>query len=262
MTQKSRGILLLVLVVLLLVVVSSRISPTRDRVREAVRPTDDPYHEVDETAPSALPSSEEPTETELPVALLPEVSLSDWNLKLVNNEYVLPSSFAPAVTDIGSEQYFDSRAVDALNSLLAAVREAGYSVCIRTAYRPYSTQAYLFFGRASQIQWGTDMEMIEAEELARKVVAYPGTSEHQLALAVDLMDSEDTSMDADTAKDLPVLKWLAEHCAEYGFILRYPENKQEITSWFEPWHFRYVGEESAAYIMDNDLCLEEFVALY
>jgi len=183
----------------------------------------------------------------------------DWKLKLVNETYVLSSSFAPNVTDIGNGQYFDSRAVDALLAMIAGAEEAGYTVCVRNAYRPYSNQAYLFFGRASQIQWGTDMDMLEAEALAREVVAYPGTSEHQLGLVADLMDSEDTVMDADAVKNLPVLQWLTEHCAEYGFILRYPEDKQDITGWFEPWHFRYVGEECAAYIMENGLCLEEFL---
>ena len=262
MTQKSRGILLVVLVVALLVVVSSRISPERAYAPSRVTTTDDPYQTVVETPqPEIIPQA-----TPEPVVsvheVLPDVTVNDWNLKLVNNTYVLPNTFAPSVSELGGGQYFDSRAVDALNAMIAGAEEAGYTVYISNAYRPYSTQAYIFFGRASQIQWGTDMEMIEAEAIARESVAYPGTSEHQLGLAVDLMDSADTTMDSQTAKDIPVLQWLTENCAEYGFILRYPENKQEITGWYEPWHFRYVGEDCAAYIMENDLCLEEFISMF
>ena len=104
--------------------------------------------------------------------------------------------------------------------------------------------------------------LLEAETEARKVVAYPGTSEHQLGLCVDIMDSKDTTMKAEEVENLPVLKWLQQHCTEYGFILRYPKDKQEITGWYEPWHFRYVGEEAAKYITENNLCLEEFIALF
>ena len=261
MKMKSKGAFLLVLVVVLLVVVSSRIAPEKANSRWPVRPTDDPYMETETPQPEIeLPGTPPPVQNIR--ELLPDVSLSDWNLKLVNNYYVLGQSFAPDVTEIGGGEYFESRAAEHLLAMIAAAEEAGHTVSIRAAYRPYSTQAYIFFGRASQIQWGTDMEMIEAEELARKVVAYPGTSEHQLGLAVDLMDSAETEMDSQSAKDLPVLKWLTKHCAEYGFVLRYPADKEEITGWNEPWHFRYVGEECAKYMTENNLCLEEFIAQF
>ena len=260
MAQKSRGIALLVLVVILLVVVSSRISPPKGSAREKVRPTDDPYQVTEAPALEIeLPATPEPEKSVRDE--LPGISAGDWTLKLVNNDYVLSSSFTPNVTEVISGQSFDSRAADPLKQMVYDAQTAGYNIYIVNAYRPYSTQAYIFFGRASQIQWGTDMEMIEAETLAREVVAYPGTSEHQLGLAVDIMDSPDTVMDSQTAGDLPVLQWLNEHCAEYGFIPRYPADKEEITGWNEPWHFRYVGKDCAEYIVENGLCLEEFIAL-
>ena len=265
MRQKSRGIALLVLVVVLLVIVSSRVSPQRDYTSSGrVRTTDDPYYDTDVPQTFELPTPATPTPAMKIQEAIPGITPNDWNLRLVNNTYVLSNSFAPDVSEIvsGSAQYFDSRAVDALRSMIAAAEEAGYTVNIRNAYRPYSTQAYIFFGRASQIQWGTDMEMIEAEAIARESVAYPGTSEHQLGLGVDLMDSPNTTMDSETAAQIPVLQWLTEHCDEYGFILRYPADKEEITGWYEPWHFRYVGEDCAAYIMENGLCLEEFISMF
>ena len=259
MKKHAKSLLLVLMSVLLLVLVSSRLGPegamrpASPQVTDDPLPSEDPVQETDTPAP-------EVTETPKRIReLLPGLSLSDWNLKLVNNTHVLPNTFAPNVVTIRDDQYFDERAAEALGEMLAAAEEAGFTVCIRTAYRPYATQAYLFNGRASQIQWGTDMTLAEAEQEARKVVAYPGTSEHQLGLCADLMDSANTSMTPETAVSLPVLKWLSEHCAEYGFIPRYPQNKQEITGWWEPWHFRYVGQDAAEYMMEHDLCLEEFV---
>ena len=262
MARKSKGIALLLLVVLLLVVISSRISP-----RQALRPkspveTDDPLPSVTDVPEVTAPPEATPTPPPQIQELLPGLNRNDWNLRLVNNTYILSNTFAPDVTAVRDDQYFDSRAADALEEMLKGAEAEGYSVCVRTGYRPFSTQAYLFNGRASQIQWGTTMTLLEAEQEARKVVAYPGTSEHQLGLAADIMDSKDSTMKAESAEGLPVLKWLREHCAEYGFILRYPKDKQDITGWYEPWHFRYVGKDAARYIMDRGICLEEFIALF
>ena len=262
MARKSKGIALLLLVVLLLVLISSRTSP-----RQALRPktpveTDDPLPSVTDVPAVTAPPEATPTPPPQIQELLPGLNRNDWNLRLVNNTYILPNTFAPDVTAVRDDQYFDSRAADALEEMLKGAEAEGYSVCIRTGYRPFSTQAYLFNGRASQIQWGTTMTLLEAEQEARKVVAYPGTSEHQLGLAADIMDSKDSTMKAESAEGLPVLKWLREHCAEYGFILRYPKDKQDITGWYEPWHFRYVGKDAARYIMDRGICLEEFIALF
>lgn len=256
MRKKNQSLLLLVLCVVLLVVISARISPKT----AAPDAQSDEYVPVVEVQATPEPTEEPIAETPQKRGrdIFPGMSLNDWNLKLVNGTYVLPNTFTPDVTKIRDEQYIDSRITEPLEAMLTAAEEAGYTVCVRNGYRPYTTQAYLFNGKASQIQWGTTMTLMEAETEARKIVAYPGTSEHQLGLCADIMDSADTSLDAQTAKELPLLKWLTEHCAEYGFILRYPEEKKEITGWFEPWHFRYVGEEVASYIMENGLCLEEF----
>ena len=214
MARKSKGIALLLLVILLLVLISSRQSPRPASLRpESPQATDDPI-------PSAtpVPATPEPVEAtpEPPPSIydmLPGASRNDWNLRLVNNTYVLSNTFAPDVTPVRNDQYFDSRAADKLEEFLQAAEAAGYSVYIRAAYRPFSTQAYLFNGRASQIQWGTTMTLLEAEQEARKVVAYPGTSEHQLGLCADIMDSKDTPMKAEDVENHPLLVWLKQHCA-------------------------------------------------
>ena len=258
MVKNSKSIVLLVLMIVLLVLISSRMAP-----RQALRPTpavtDDP-----------IPAETPPVETETPPEATPEptpgirealpgASRNDWNLRLVNNTYILPNTFAPDVTEIRDNQFFDKRAADALEEMLKAAEAAGYTVCVRIAYRPFATQAYLFNGKASQIQWGTDMTLMEAETRARKIVAYPGTSEHQLGLCADIMDNAETVMNAEEVENLPLLLWLQAHCADYGFVLRYPKDKQEITGWYEPWHFRYVGKQAAQEITEAGLCLEEYL---
>lgn len=267
-THKWR-ILLLVLIVILLSVVSSRVSPslpvpedtTISKPTDTAPPSSLPSVPDDVTPPEVSPS-EPPVESEAPQIDLPDISIHEWNLRLVNNKNILNESFTPDVSEVANGQYFDSRAVDALNAMLDGAIKNGYSTYISTAYRPYSTQAYIFFGKASQIAWGGEVEYAEAEVLARELVAYPGTSEHQLGLAVDIIDSSNTYLVAEDVEDMPLLAWLKEHCHEYGFILRYPKDKEEITGWYEPWHFRYVGLDAAKFMVENNLCLEEFVDLY
>ena len=272
MTLKSMRILLFALSVTLLMVVSARVSPgssytgNLSPLEEEIWPT---YEPMPEPSPEQTPepTSEPTSEPTVNIhEFLPDAAATDWNLKLVNNINILANTFAPAevspIRDGLYGQYIDSRAVDALEAMLDGAEDAGYTVYVRAGYRPYQYQATLFFGRATVISENEGIEYAVAEERARSIVAYPGTSEHQLGLCADIMDSKDTPMAADEVENLPVLRWLQEHCAEYGFIYRYPKEKKEITGWYEPWHFRYVGEECAKYIMENGLCLEEFIDLF
>ncbi len=269
MRKHKWRILLLVLVVILLSIISSRVSPSLPVPEDTSisapgnisNPAVTPSVPDDVTIPEVSPSAE-PDEPAGPKYDLPDLSIHEWNLKLVNNKNILSESFTPDVSEIMNGQYFDSRAVDALNALIQGAAKNGYSSYVSTAYRPYSTQAYIFFGKASQIAWGGEVEYAEAEVMARELVAYPGTSEHQLGLAVDIVDSSETYLVAEDVENMPLLLWLKEHCHEYGFILRYPKDKEEITGWYEPWHFRYVGLDAAKFMAENNLCLEEFVELY
>jgi LAS superfamily LD-carboxypeptidase LdcB len=100
------------------------------------------------------------------------------------------------------------------------------------------------------------------EAVAATIVAPPGTSEHQTGLCCDIADQFYSVKDS-SLEDTALFKWMNEHCAEYGFILRYPKDKEDVTGIiYEPWHFRYVGVEAAQYMKENNLCLEEFVLLY
>jgi D-alanyl-D-alanine carboxypeptidase len=212
---------------------------------------------VQTAEPTATP---EPTPEPTPEGL-PDIDLTEWQYILVNPDNPIGSDFVPEVTLTEGVQYFDSRAVDSLNDMIADARAQGLSVYLQSAYRNYATQNYLFNGKVSQKQ-DAGLGYEEAVEAAKRIVAYPGTSEHQTGLACDIVDKYYQYMNESLAKT-ELSKWLYAHCAEYGFIVRYPEDKQDITGvMYEPWHFRYVGEEAAQYIMEHGLCYEEFVSLY
>lgn len=213
------------------------------------KPSPEPVTEPEpEPTPEPTPEPEPEPEPELP-----DIDITEWQYRLVNTERLLESDYAPELTMLENGQYFDSRAVDALQSFIDGARDAGLTVVVSSSYRSYATQQYLFNNKVYQTG---------SEEAAARIVAIPGTSEHQLGLSADIVDGYYEYMNESLA-ETALAKWMYEHCWEYGFILRYPEDKQDITKiMFEPWHFRYVGVEAAQYIMENGLCLEEFVALY
>ena len=167
----------------------------------------------------------------------------------------------PDVSKIsGSQSTFDSRAVDALNALLKAARSAGWSPYIYCAYRPYLTQKQQYEDQVSAYMREGDTRD-EAETAAARVAAPPGTSDHQTGLGADVVDQYYDSLSVDKV-NARFLSWLADNCADYGFVIRYPSDKVSITGRNEPWHVRYVGETAAKFMTEHNLCLEEFVALY
>ena len=152
----------------------------------------------------------------------------------------------------------DSRCFAELVSMLDACRAAGGEPVVCSSYRPLSKQETLFENQVKKLMT-SGMAREEAEIEAGKTVAVPGTSEHELGLAVDLCDFDNQNLD-DTQAETKTQKWLMEHSWEYGFILRYPESKSAITGIiFEPWHYRYVGREAAEEITKKGICLEEYL---
>lgn len=207
-------------------------------------------------ASPALPA----TQAQAPELPAP-VKEQDWKLRIVSEAQPLPEDFSAETEEAENCYLFDVRAAQALRDLLAAGRAAGMDLEVASAWRDWATQETLFENKVERVMAETGLERDEAEEIAADEVARPGTSEHQLGLAVDIISNDHPWLDEGWA-DTEEAAWLEEHCAEYGFILRYPPDKSELTGivW-EPWHFRYVGVEAAVYIMDNGLCLEEYVAL-
>ena len=182
-----------------------------------------------------------------------------WNLLLVNDWNPLPAGYDSDVTfsTVSGGKQVDSRIIDAVNRMLNDA--AAYDLAVVSAYRPKEEQDVLYWRKVKQY---TDKGYsdLEAQKVGGTIVKRPGFSEHNCGLAMDVGGSGDYTLEQ-TFANTPAYAWLIEHCADYGFILRFPEGKEDITGViYEPWHYRYVGEEAARYIMDNDLCLEEYLA--
>lgn len=183
----------------------------------------------------------------------------DWNLVLINGSHPLSRDFqVPERTKLSNGHSIDKRAYPDLQAMMDAARAAGYQPTICSSYRTWEKQEELF-ERKVQSYIAEGCTRSEAEEKAAYWVARPGTSEHQAGLAVDIVDKEYQLLD-EAQEDRPVQQWLMAHCAEYGFILRYPTSKSSLTGvGYEPWHYRYVGREAAKAIMDAGICLEEYL---
>ena len=178
-----------------------------------------------------------------------------WNLTLVNSTHAVPEDWVvPEFTELRNGQRVDSRIYPELQAMFDAARAAGRTPLVISSYRTYDDQKNMLVKKYRSFkEKGYSHEDAQTEAL--KWAAYPGYSEHQLGLAIDV----GTSNSEKCSKDR-VWSWLKEHCAEYGFIWRYSEEKSAITGIAnEPWHFRYVGVEAATYIMENNLCLEEYM---
>ncbi len=186
-----------------------------------------------------------------------------WNLTLVNFENALPEDFAPeTLSEVDNGYEADSRIAEAAKKMIADAYAQNVRIIALSAFRDYEYQTELFENKVQRLQQEKGYSVDKAREEAKTVVAYPGTSEHQLGLALDLVDAGHTKLD-ESQEDTKAYKWLYEHCAEYGFIVRYPNGKTNITGIiYEPWHFRYVGEEAAKIIMDEKLTLEEYLEKY
>ncbi|MBR3107952.1 MAG: M15 family metallopeptidase [Clostridia bacterium] len=190
--------------------------------------------------------------------LKPEIIYDfDQYIALVNRTHLLDSGYEPSdlvattvkrSSDAGATK-LRKAASDALTEMFDAASEAGYTLYLKSAYRTYQTQKTMYNNRLQKM--GRDDGL----------VAYPGSSDHQTGLGADILNyawTKKDGMNKEFAKTAEA-QWMEAHCHEFGFVLRYMEDKEDITAIkFEPWHFRYVGREAAAYIMENHLSLEEF----
>lgn len=189
----------------------------------------------------------------------PEPSSGDWALILVNAETPLPENCAIQTVTLSNNLQVDLRCYPDLQAMMDACRDAGLSPVICSAYRTREQQEQLFQAQTEQYL-AQGYSRTRAEEEAGKAVAAPGTSEHQLGLAVDIVDADNQQLER-SQEDTAVQRWLMAHSWEYGFILRYPSGKSQFTGIiYEPWHYRYVGREHAEQIHALNLCLEEYLA--
>ena len=197
-----------------------------------------------------LPAWEYPIEPEI-------INDFEQYITLANRSHLLDSGYVPSdlikttvrrASGVGQME-LRKAANDALNEMFEAASDAGYTLYLKSAYRSYQTQKTMYNNRLQKM--GRDDGL----------VSYPGASDHQTGLGVDVLNyawTQKDGMNKEFAKTAEA-QWMLEHCQEFGFVLRYMSDKEEFTAIkFEPWHFRYVGKEVAAYMMENNLSLEEF----
>ena len=182
----------------------------------------------------------------------------DWRLLLVNPWNPLPEGYEATLVKLKNGLFVDERCYPALQEMMDDCRAAGLSPVICSAYRSTDRQERLYNNQVDKLL-ALGYARGEAETEAAKAVAVPGTSEHQLGLAVDIVDLNNQNLD-ESQEETAVQKWLMDHSWEYGFILRYPGGKSETTGIiYEPWHYRYVGQAAAREIYTQGLCLEEYL---
>lgn len=191
----------------------------------------------------------------------------NWALVLVNENNPLPEHFSVKTKELPSQlagssgQAIDERAYDALCAMLEDASKKGLDLKVCSSYREISYQQNLFQKKVEEYQ-NSGLTKEDAFEKAKTIVALPGASEHNLGLAVDICAESYQVLDEGYASTEEA-KWLKKNAAKYGFILRYPKEKEHITGIvFEPWHYRYVGKSHAERIMKSGLVLEEYLDRY
>ncbi len=187
-----------------------------------------------------------------------QTKASNWNLLLVNPWNKLPEGFSVDLAKLSGGHAIDRRAYGDLQAMMNAAQAEGLSPIICSSYRTEEKQRTLYQNLVDKYQ-ARRYSRKQAKQEAGQWVAAPGTSEHQTGLALDIVSFGYQVLDKKQART-PEQKWLMAHCHEYGFILRYPKEKKDVTGInYEPWHYRYVGKKAAKEIARQGVCLEEYL---
>ncbi len=217
----------------------------------------------EQSVPAQSEAPQQPQQTAGEVTVKPSASISAGiprELILVNPENSVPDEYVLSLKELPNGLYFDSTAYDSLLRMLADGEKEGIKFVINSAYRSKDYQQMLFNNQIASWEangYSTEQARIKAAQ----VVAVPGTSEHQLGLAADIVGTDYQILD-DNQAYTAAQQWLMKNCSRYGFILRYPYGTTEITGIiYEPWHYRYVGVEVAEYITENNITFEEYYDL-
>lgn len=184
--------------------------------------------------------------------------VKDELLTLVNFENTIPKDWKVDLVQLNNGQSVDRRIYDDLIAMLQAAKSEGLNPLICSSYRTNEKQEQLYQNKVSEYL-SQGYSKVEASDKAAFWVARPGTSEHQLGLAVDIVSIKNQRLDR-SQENTVEQRWLIQNSWKYGFVLRYPTNKNSITGvGYEPWHYRYVGKEHAKKINELGVCLEEYV---
>lgn len=214
-----------------------------------------------------LSSSSQPESSEKPPEsssqdTSPAPNISDWKLILANDRHPLEAEYIDSIKtkEFPNGLSVDERIYEPLERMLNDAEQLGYHLVVCSAYRSYDKQVDLFNNRVQRYREQGDTQE-QAYNKAKTSVALPGASEHHTGLAVDIVADGYQNLD-DSMMSRPEIEWLYAHCQDYGFIVRYPDGKSDITGIIhEPWHYRYVGVENARKIMSQGICLEEYLGM-
>lgn len=222
---------------------------------QTTEPQTEPQTEPVNEVPQAVPETK--TAGKNPATVIPITDAEKWNLAIINTKYPLPDSYAPTLSNAinGSNIQLDSRVSERYAEMYAAAKLSG---CVLTPYSGYHSYALqeTTYNRKVNFYINQGISAEEANQKASAQVLPAGCSEHNAGLAIDIVSA---SSDFINTKEY---KWLCENAHNYGFILRYPEDKTAITGMnFEPWHWRYVGTQAAKEMKEKNQCLEEYLGL-
>ena len=182
----------------------------------------------------------------------------EWYLLLANVDNPLPQDFTVETEVVQNSFEMDARVAQTMRDMIDAAAEDGVDLLVCSAYRSIEKQQTLFDEQV-QIYLNQGKSRQEAYDLTASAIAIPGTSEHHTGLAADIVTPTHQTLDPEFA-DTEAGQWLQEHAWEYGFVLRYPEDKQDVTKIiYESWHYRFVGKTHAKLMKESGLCLEEYL---
>ncbi len=210
------------------------------------------------TQPDAQPEESEQEEYQKLAAEFAKEK-EEYYLLLANVDHPLPESFTVETETVQNNYQLDSRVAPYAKEMIQAAANDGVELLVCSAYRSIEKQTTLF-NNMKQDYLNQGLSESEAYNKTANAIAIPGTSEHQTGLAADIVTPSHQTLDeafADTAAG----QWLLEHAHEYGFVLRYPKDKEDVTKiMYESWHFRYVGKKHAELMKESGMCLEEYLA--
>ena len=179
-----------------------------------------------------------------------------WELILVNSDKRIPDGYVPDLLILSNGQQVDRRIYPHLQQMFDDMRKEGHRPLVRSGYRSQAEQEEILQDKY-RAYLNEGHNRIVAKQLALQWVAQPGTSEHQIGIAVDI------NPDYSVTKGWGFYGWLEVNSYKYGFVKRYPADKVDITGISnEDWHYRYVGKEAAKIMYEENLCLEEYIEIY
>lgn len=263
--NKIINILILLIVIAVLIITAAVTVPLF--LKEELEPFGDGEAFKETAAQTTAPATEEAATEEMTTAakeinsetgriiIDPEQKL--WNLVVVNMSREMPSGYKPKLKEILSTGYYmDERVVPYYEEMYKAAKEYGIILTPYSGYRSYERQERNYKNLTETYMSHYNLTREEAAKKAATVILPPGTSEHNLGLAMDICNTKDSFAFTDE------YKWLTENAHKYGFILRYTEEKMSVTGIVdEPWHWRFVGTEYAEDIKNSGLCLEEYLEM-